>query len=173
MRILELPRVELSGEGDLNTMLTDDMKTLIRNHSAGMVATVNTDGTPAVSPKATFLILSDTQLVFSNIRSPNTVQNIKNRPNVEVCFIDLVLRISARIKGRAKYIEKSEAEPELLGKFEQAYGDYLDAMSGFVIIDVMESELIFSPAYDLGITEDELRESNMNKLNSIYYKELL
>ena len=173
MRILELPRVELSGEEDLNTMLTDDMKTLIRNHSAGMVATVNTDGTPAVSPKATFLILSDTQLVFSNIRSPNTVQNIKNRPNVEVCFIDLVLRISARIKGRAKYIEKSEAEPELLGKFEQAYGDYLDAMSGFVIIDVMESELIFSPAYDLGITEDELRESNMNKLNGIYSKELL
>ena len=173
MRILELPQVELSGEEDLNTMLTDDMKTLIRNHSAGMVATVNTDGTPAVSPKATFLILSDTQLVFSNIRSPNTVQNIKNRPNVEVCFIDLVLRISARITGRAKYIEKSEAEPELLGKFEQAYGDYLDAMSGFVIIDVMESELIFSPAYDLGITEDELRESNMNKLNSIYYKELL
>ena len=173
MRILELPRVELSGEEDLNTMLTDDMKTLIRNHSAGMVATVNTDGTPAVSPKATFLILSDTQLVFSNIRSPNTVQNIKNRPNVEVCFIDLVLRISARIKGRAKYIEKSEAEPELVRKFEQAYGDYLDAMSGFVIIDVMESELIFSPAYDLGITEDELRESNMNKLNSIYYKELL
>ena len=173
MRILELPRVELSGEEDLNTMLTDDMKTLIRNHSAGMVATVNTDGTPAVSPKATFLILSDTQLVFSNIRSPNTVQNIKNRPNVEVCFIDLVLRISARIKGRAKYIEKSEAEPELVRKFEQAYGDYLDAMSGFVMIDVMESELIFSPAYDLGITEDELRESNMNKLNSIYYKELL
>ena len=173
MRILELPRVELSGEEDLNTMLTDDMKTLIRNHSAGMVATVNTDGTPAVSPKATFLILSDTQLVFSNIRSPNTVQNIKNRPNVEVCFIDLVLRISARIKGRAKYIEKSEAEPELVRKFEKAYGDYLDAMSGFVMIDVMESELIFSPAYDLGITEDELRESNMNKLNSIYYKELL
>lgn len=173
MRILELPQVELSGEEDLNTMLTDDMKTLIRNHSAGMVATVNTDGTPAVSPKATFLILSDTQLVFSNIRSPNTVQNIKNRPNVEVCFIDLVLRISARIKGRAKYIEKSEAEPELVRKFEQAYGDYLDAMSGFVMIDVMESELIFSPAYDLGITEDELRESNMNKLNGIYSKELL
>ena len=173
MRILELPRVELSGEEDLNTMLTDDMKTLIRNHSAGMVATVNTDGTPAVSPKATFLILSDTQLVFSNIRSPNTVQNIKNRPNVEVCFIDLVLRISARIKGRAKYIEKSEAEPELVRKFEKAYGDYLDAMSGFVMIDVMESELIFSPAYDLGITEDELRESNMNKLNGIYSKELL
>ena len=168
-----LPRVELSDEEDLNTMLTNEMKTLIRNHSAGMVATVNADGTPAVSPKATFLILSDIQLVFSNIRSPNTVQNIKDRPNVEVCFIDLVLRKSARITGRAKYIEKSEADPELVGKFEQAYGDYLDAMSGFVIIDVMESEMIFSPAYDLGISEDELLESNMSKLNSIYPIDLL
>ena len=168
-----LPRVELSDEEDLNTMLTNEMKTLIRNHSAGMVATVNADGTPAVSPKATFLILSDIQLVFSNIRSPNTVQNIKDRPNVVVCFIDLVLRKSERITGRAKYIEKSEADPELVGKFEQAYGDYLDAMSGFVMIDVMESDMIFSPAYDLGISEDELLESNMSKLNSIYQINLL
>ena len=168
-----LPRVELSDEEDLSTMLTNEMKTLIRNHSAGMVATVNADGTPAVSPKATFLILSDIQLVFSNIRSPNTVQNIKDRPNVEVCFIDLLLRKAARITGRAKYIEKNEADPELVGKFEQAYGDYLDAMSGFVMIDVMESEMIFSPAYDLGIREDELQESNMSKLNSIYQIDLL
>ena len=168
-----LPRVELSDEEDLSTMLTNEMKTLIRNHSAGMVATVNADGTPAVSPKATFLILSDIQLVFSNIRSPNTVQNIKDRPNVEVCFIDLVLRKSTRITGRAKYIEKNEAAQELVGKFEQAYGDYLDAMSGFVMIDVMESEMIFSPAYDLGIREDELLESNMSKLNSIYQIDLL
>ena len=168
-----LPRVELSDEEDLSTMLTNEMKTLIRNHSAGMVATVNADGTPAVSPKATFLILSDIQLVFSNIRSPNTVQNIKDRPNVEVCFIDLVLRKSTRITGRAKYIEKNEADAELVGKFEQAYGDYLDAMSGFVMIDVMESEMIFSPAYDLGISEDELLESNMSKLNSIYQIDLL
>ena len=173
MRIRVLPRVELSDEEDLSTMLTNEMKTLIRNHSAGMVATVNADGTPAVSPKATFLILSDIQLVFSNIRSPNTVQNIKDRPKVEVCFIDLVLRKSARITGRAKYIEKNEADPELIGKFEEAYGDYLDAMSGFVMIDVMESEMIFSPAYDLGISEDELLESNMSKLNSIYQIDLL
>ena len=60
----------------------------------------------------------------------------------------------------------------MIGKFEEAYGDYLDAMSGFVMIDVMESEMIFSPAYDLGISEDELLESNMNKLNSIYQIDL-
>ena len=172
MRIRVLPRVELSDEEDLSTMLTNEMKTLIRNHSAGMVATVNADGTPAVSPKATFLILSDIQLVFSNIRSPNTVQNIKDRPNVEVCFIDLVLRKSARITGMAEYIEVSEAEPNLIEKFEQVFGDYLDSISGFVLINVTEAEMIVSPAYDLGISENELRQANMNKLNSIYQTDL-
>ena len=40
-------------------MLTADMQDLITNHSAGMVATVSDDGTPSVSPKATFVILGD------------------------------------------------------------------------------------------------------------------
>ena len=100
------------------------------------------------------------------------MQNIKDRPNVEVCFIDLVLRKSARITGIAEYIEVSEAEPQLIEKFEQVFGDYLDSMSGFVLINVTEAEMIVSPAYDLGISENELREANMNKLNSIYQTDL-
>ena len=55
----------------------------------------------------------------------------------------------------------------LIAKFEQTYGDYLDVMSGFVLIDVKKAELILSPAYDLGLTEGELRDENMNKLNNI------
>ena len=45
-------------------------------------------------------------------------------------------------------------------------------MSGFVLINVTEAEMIVSPAYDLGISENELREANMNKLNSIYQTDL-
>ena len=153
-------------------MLSNEIRTLIENHSAGMVATVNTDGTPSVSPKATFLILANDQLAFSNIRSPHTVQNIKNRPNVEVCFIDMVLRKSVRVTGTAKYIEKSEADPELIEKFKSAYGDYLDAMSGFILIKANKATLILSPAYDLGLTENELRETHMSKLNNIYLDQL-
>ena len=149
-------------------MLTDEIRALIENHSAGMVATVNSDGTPSVSPKATFLILADGVLAFSNIRSPNTIKNIKERSAIEVCFIDVVIRKSARITGKAKYLEKSDADPNLIAKFEQTYGDYLDVMSGFVLIDVKKAELILSPAYDLGLTEGELRDENMNKLNNIY-----
>ena len=41
--------------------------------SAGAVATVNADGTPAVSPKATFVVVDDQRVAFGNIRSPATV----------------------------------------------------------------------------------------------------
>ena len=58
-------------------MLSDEMKTLISNHRAGMVATVNEQGAPMVSPKATFVILDDVTLAFGNIRSPNTLANLK------------------------------------------------------------------------------------------------
>jgi hypothetical protein len=33
------------------------MQQIIRQYSAGSVATVNADGTPAVSPKATFVVV--------------------------------------------------------------------------------------------------------------------
>jgi hypothetical protein len=40
-------------------------------------------------------------------------------------------------------------------------------MDGFVCINVTATELIFSPAYDIGATEAELRATNLSKLNAI------
>ena len=39
-------------------------------------------------------------------------------------------------------------------------------MSAYVRITVTAAEMILSPAYDLGLTEDELRKSNLEKLNT-------
>lgn len=41
----------------MSSKLTQPMRTLIENYTAGAVATVNEDGTPAVSPKATFVVI--------------------------------------------------------------------------------------------------------------------
>jgi len=82
-------------------MLTDEMIKLIRDHSGGMVASINDDGTPSVSPKATFVVLDSSSIAFGNIRSPGTLANIRKRPAVEVCFIDVVLRKAVRVTGSA------------------------------------------------------------------------
>ncbi|MGI9500063.1 MAG: pyridoxamine 5'-phosphate oxidase family protein [Geminicoccaceae bacterium] len=148
-------------------MLSDDMKQLIRNHSAGMVATTNDDGSPSVSPKATFVILDNRAIAFGNIRSPGTIANLRKRPSVEVCFIDAVLRKAVRVTGMASIVRKTDAGDQLMAAFEAQWGAYLPHMSAFVRIDVKASELILSPAYDLGFTEGELRDTNLKKLNAL------
>jgi hypothetical protein len=53
-------------------MLTADMKHVIREQRLGFVATVNPDGTPNVSPKATFVVLDHATIGFGDIRSPRS-----------------------------------------------------------------------------------------------------
>ena len=73
--------------------LTEPMKQLIRNYNAGAVATINDDGNPAVSPKATFVIVDDNCIAYGDIRSPGTSANLRQRPAVEVNFIDVLAQI--------------------------------------------------------------------------------
>lgn len=151
----------------IETMLNAEITRLIRDHSAGMVATVNDDGTPSVSPKATFVVVDETTLAFGNIRSPHTLANIRKRPSVEVCFIDVVLRKAVRVTGTATLCKKTDADRALLASFQSAYAPYLPHVTGFVMVDVTAAELIFSPAYDAGFTAEELRRTNLEKLNAL------
>lgn len=148
-------------------MLTAEIKKLITDHSAGMVATINDDGTPSVSPKATFVVIDDATIAFGNIRSPGTLANIRKRPAIEVCFIDVLLRKAVRVTGVATIRKKAEADRALVAPFESSFSAYLAHMTAFVKIDVSAAELILSPAYDIGLTADELRRTNLEKLNAL------
>ena len=147
-------------------MLTDEMQTLITQFSAGAVATVNADGTPAVSPKATFVVLDDRTLAFGHIRSPGTVANLRRNPAIEVCFTDVVTRRAVRVTGTAVIVPQRDADSVLDDAFAASWGLYRPHMGAYVRIDVTAAEMIFSPAYDLGLTEDELRKTNLEKLNT-------
>jgi hypothetical protein len=149
-------------------MLSAQDKALITAHPAGMVATVNSDGTPSVSPKATFVILDDTTLAFGNIRSPGTLSNLRERPRMEVCFIDVVLRKAVRVTGSATIHRRPEAPAQMQAAFNAGWGPYHEYMSHYVQIDVTRSEFILSPGYDRGLTEAQLREDNLAKLNAAY-----
>ena len=85
------------------------MKQIIRNYNAGSVATVNDDGSPAVSPKATFVIVDDSCIAYGNIRSPGTSHNLIKRSAVEVNFIDILARLAVRVKGSAEVVAKVSA----------------------------------------------------------------
>ena len=148
-------------------VLSEDMRALIRTFSAGSVATVNADGTPSVSPKATFVIVDDETLAFGNLRSPGTLTNLRANPAVEVCFTDVLARKAIRVTGTASIVGKSEAPQRLRNAFNDAWGDYVPRMSAFVVIQVSAAELILSPAYDFGHTEADLRVANLERLKAL------
>lgn len=148
-------------------MLTDAMRTMIMTFNAGSVATVNADGTPSVSTKATFVIVDDTTIAFGNIRSPGTVTNLMKRPAIEICFTDVLARKALRVTGTAEVVRKHQAPAAVSAAFEAAWADYLQHMSAFIVIDVTAVEEILSPAYDHGASEAELKADNLAKLNAL------
>jgi len=144
------------------------MKQIIRHYSAGAVATVNADGSPSVSPKATFVIVDDNCIAYGDIRSPGTRANLLERPAVEVNFIDVLARLAVRVRGKAQVIARdSEAGRQLQAHFEEPWGAYLERMSYFVRISIEHAELISSPAYDVGLTRAELVTANLAKLSKL------
>ena len=147
-------------------MLTDEMRTLIGRYSAGAVATVNADETPSVSPKGTFVVLDDRTLAFGHIRSPGTVSNLRRNPAIEVCFTDVLARKAVRVTGTAAIVRQGDTDAALDDAFEAAWGPFLPHMGAYVRIAVTAAEMILSPAYDLGLTEDELRKTYLEKLNT-------
>ena len=149
-------------------MLTNEMKKIINEHSAGMVATVNENGTPSVSPKATFFIIDEKTIAFGNIRSPNTIKNIFKRPNVDINFIDILHRKALRTTGIATYELKKNFDKKYINLFNKKFIKYLPRVIGFVKIKISSVELILSPLYDDGeINESEVKKLFLEKLNNL------
>ncbi len=148
--------------------LSEPMKQIIRNYSTGSVATVNADGGPAVSPKATFVVVDDCCIAYGNIRSPETSSNLRERPRIEVCFVDVLARLAVRVSGTAQSVARDSEQGRLIEPaFEESWAPYLGAMSEFVSISIVNAELIVSPAYDVGLSREELVEINLQKLENI------
>jgi uncharacterized protein len=137
-------------------VLTADMKRVVEQQRLGFVATVCPDGTPNLSPKGTTTVWDDDHLVFANIRSPGTMANLRQNPNVEVNVVDPFVRRGYRFKGVAEVLESGPLYDQALA-FYRARGSR-NAIREIVMIRVLAAAPIDSPAYDLGMSEDEIGE---------------
>lgn len=139
--------------------LNEEMKRVVSEQKLGFVATVDADGTPNLSPKGTCLVLDDEHIVFGEIRSPNTVRNLAERPAMEINFVDPFARKGFRAKGQARFIARGTVEFEaLIPRFDD-WGDLSTRINGIVMLNIERALPLISPAYDMGATETELRES--------------
>jgi uncharacterized protein len=148
-------------------MLTDVMKRIIRENTIGLVATVTPEGGPAVSPKATMVVIDDTHIAFSDIRSPKTARNVKANPAVELNFIDVFRRQACRVTGTATYHVKGEAGFKALNHHFAPWDYLADRVRGYFVVEVTKAQHILSPAYDAGADEETLKEEWLEKYTAL------
>jgi len=138
-------------------LLTADMKRVVEEQHLGFVATVCPDGTPNLSPKGTTAVWDDDHLVFANIRSPGTIANLRRNASVEVNVVDPFVRKGYRFKGVATILESGSLYEKTIA-FYQKRGSRVNAIREVVMIRIHTTQPIDSPAYDLGLTEEEVRD---------------
>ena len=135
--------------------LTEDMKRVVREQRLGFFATVCEDGSPNLSPKGTTYVLDDDHLFFADIRSPQTVANIRRGSLVELNVVDPLVRKGYRFKGPAEVHERDTSLcSECLERLREAGSTLVDRVSAIVVIEVREARAVVSPAYDDGVATE-------------------
>ena len=136
-------------------LISADMKRVVEEQRLGFVATVCPDGTPNLSPKGTTAVWDADHLVFANIRSPGTLANLRQNPSVEVNVVDPFVRKGYRFKGVASVLESGPLYDKVIAFYQERGA--VNAIREVVLIRVHRALPIDSPAYDLGLTEAEVR----------------
>ena len=111
-------------------LLTEDIKDFVAKAKLGFIATVCPDGTPKLSPKGTTIVWDQEHLVFADIHSPGTVQNLLFNPAVEINVVDVFIRKGYRFKGTAKVLSAGEI-------FDKVISFYGDAASKYKINNIV------------------------------------
>ena len=134
--------------------IPNDIKNFVNFQKLGYVATISKDGTPNLSPKGTIAVIDESTLVFADIRSPQTMQNLQENPSVEINVVDPFQRTGYRFKGDGKIINNGSEFEKILEYYVKT--GVKSKINAVVIVDVKSMSEITSPSYDLGATKEEL-----------------
>jgi len=153
-------------------ILTEDMKRLVSEQRLGFVATVCPDGTPNLSPKGTTAVWDDDHIVFADIRSPATVSNLRRNPSTEINVVDPMVRKGYRFKGVASVVTEGALFERILDFYrtERNLDEGRTRIRSFVLVKINEAMPLISPAYDQGLTEEQVREKMQHYFDSLQHK---
>ncbi len=137
-------------------VLTDEMKQLVRAQRLGFVATVAADGSPNVSPKGSLTVLDDDNLVFADVDSPHTLQNLTMNRRVEVNVVDPFVRKGYRFRGTAEILRSGVTYWKVLEMY-RAEGSDPRRIRSVVVVFVEKATPLVSPIYTTHVDEESVR----------------
>jgi len=135
-------------------ILTQEMKDFVNKQRMGFVATVSPDNSPNLSPKGTTVVYSDEQLIFTGIRSEHTISNLEKNPLVDINVVNPIKRKGYRFKGTATILSEGKEFDSILNQYRDL--GIKSEVKAIVLVKVNSAELITSPLYDLGLSEQEI-----------------
>ena len=103
----------------MDKKLDQELMDAITQIKPAMVATSNRAGEPNVSPKGSLCVLDDTHLAFADIRSPQTIRNLRENPNMQIIGLDSVSRKGWRVWAT---VEEILTSGDLYDQFSAQYG---------------------------------------------------
>jgi predicted pyridoxine 5'-phosphate oxidase superfamily flavin-nucleotide-binding protein len=98
-------------------MLSEQLKETVAEIRPGIIATASRDGRPNVSAKGSLRVLDDDHVVFADISSPRTVQNLRENPQVSILVLHPKSMRGCRIWGRGEVMDSGELFDKLSEEF--------------------------------------------------------
>ena len=136
-------------------IITEKIKNFVNFQKLGYVATISTDNTPNLSPKGTIIVLDESSLAFADIHSPQTVENLKRNPSIEINIVDPFSRRGYRFKGIAEIISTGDKFDKIIAYYRET--GIKSSIKTIIVVKIEKLSEVFSPLYDLGYTEEELK----------------
>jgi hypothetical protein len=137
------------------SVISSEIKSFLNSQKLGYVATVSSDGKPNISPKGTIISWTSELLVFANIRSPDTMNNLRNNPSVEINVIDPLSRKGYLFIGTGKIITDTPLFDEIVDYYRN--NGIQSTINSVVLVTVSSISEVTSPLYDLGRSEAEIK----------------
>ena len=141
------------------------MKIFLDTQKLGYVATVSEDNIPNLSPKGTIIVWDETTLAFADIRSPNTIKNLRTNPHLEINIIDPLIRRGYRFSGKGSIIKNGEEFEAILNHYRKT--GIKSSINAIVLVKIEKISQVISPLYDLGVSESGLKKKWKKYFNEL------
>ncbi|WP_321930696.1 MULTISPECIES: pyridoxamine 5'-phosphate oxidase family protein [Paraburkholderia] len=145
--------------------ITADAEAIIKGAILSFVATVNEDGTPNLSPKAS-LTVRNGKLYFADIASPGTLRNLNLNPAVEINVVDIFQRRGYRFNGRALILPPGGEEYAMIADWIREVNGPEYPVEHVIRIEISSISSLCSPAHvfaDPPRSQDEIQKTYRQK----------
>jgi len=99
--------------------IPEEVKEFVKNKMA-WVATASPDGIPNSTPKGTVQVLDDDHLIFADLFSLKTRDNLQKNPKVAVTVIDQTKYKGYQFKGAAELVDSGPVFEQMAEQLKKA-----------------------------------------------------